>query len=364
MSNSDESDYDDDDDDAEEDEEEELVEDLDNDVRQVDMGLVDVNDNFGLEVGAYPFPTQNSVQVAQESPYKKVIQTCIQTKLWRACKFIGGEDVRTKVARKVFDLLHLEPRHKANWVREYEGEVNSLLNGQRNYAIGAIKEKCHDYYREHGRIPTLDEFKACLERTLDPTKPEDLELFTFWVDKILDAAAGNKYDWSKDVRTEMTISEAFEGFPDEDGEYSPFQVLMGPGTEGIAYATLVCAYDQWLEHFEWKAKPENRSKSIPPAKLPKNLKEGEQAFATKKWVQTLSGQKKYCGWTEEGQGEFDKYKKANAIARETDASKALEAAVLVKLKEIHGVVDDDSGGPSAKKLKTKDTGTALDTCDF
>ena len=144
-----------------------------------------------------------------KSPYSDKIQACVQAKLWRGVKFIGSAGTREQATKRVFDLLGLKGKdNKTNWVNTYGAEVNKKVNAQRSYAMDRIKEALQWYWKKHDTIPTLDRFKACMYRTLDPKIPADLALFTFWVDRILAGASGDSNDWRPDVRCYTTISEA------------------------------------------------------------------------------------------------------------------------------------------------------------
>ena len=141
---------------------------------------------------------------------------------------------------------------RKEWVPVYESNVNRLVNAHRTYVCSEIKKKLEAYWIAHDKtLPSIDRFKACLMRTLAPDNVDDMALFTFWVDKILVAACGNKWDWCKDVRYKHKISEA--GYQlNDDGEIDKDYMNMNGGTEAFALLCIENYYDQLPDQWQWK----------------------------------------------------------------------------------------------------------------
>ncbi len=289
------------------------------------------------------------------------IKDVVQNKLWRACKFVCGAVNRNKVSGKVFELLQLQGTYEpTNWVETYGKEVNKAVNDVRGYAVGEIKKKLHDYWQEHGKkVPTIQEFANCLYRTIDPENAEQLDIFKFWWDQILDGACANKFDWCPDHRHFLTISAAGPN-PGQGRTNSLLDMYMNPSTEAFALLVLENYRELWVKQFEWKDK--NPRKKLPPLKKKENRLAGDPEFPATKWTDPHGGQQVYCGWSPAGLKQYDDYKKANKVSRITTGSQTLEAACLAALREDWGTTG--TAPQKKKKARKSDEIAEFDTTDW
>lgn len=287
------------------------------------------------------------------------IKGVIQGKLWRVCKFIMGKKVRDKVAAKCYELIGLT-EGQAEWVETWGKTVNKALNNVRGYACTEIKKKMFDYWEEHGTVPSLDEFRACLTRRIDPNNQDELALFAFWWDQILDGACANKFDWCEDHRLYLKISTAAP-YPSQGRPNRAEDLYMNPSTEAFALIVLENYLAQWVGQFEWKKL--HKKKKIPAYKKPVNRTADDPNFPETKWTNPHAGQQTYCGWDKEALKQFEEYKNLNKTARMTPESDALEEATLAKLK-VDYKVTGDAPQPRGRTTKKRDEVEDLDTTDF
>ena len=298
-----------------------------------------------------------------KDPWDEKINKCIKEHLWRVTKFIKGKGVRTKNGNKVYDLLGLKemgyPRKE--WVPVYESNVNRLLNAHRTYVVAEIKKRLEAYWLANDKtLPSIDRFKACLMRTLAPDNEDDMALFTFWVDKILVSACGNKWDWCKSVRYAQKISEA--GYQlDDEGKIDKDNMNMNGSTEAFAFLVIENYYAQMPAQWQWKL--DNPGDNLPPqCKEETRVERGYQKFPATKWTESHQGQQTFGGWDAAAQALFKEYKEANEAVRLKDISKKLEMDVLAKLKVANGITGD--GPVSKKKVSKASQVTDFDCCDF
>lgn len=286
------------------------------------------------------------------------IKGTVQTKFFRVCKFIMGDDVRTKAADKCFDLCEFQQNYsKPAWVKAYATQVNKAVNDVRGYACGEIKKKMEKYYATHQELPPLSAFEKCLMRTIDLDNEKESEIFLFYWDHLLDAACANKFDWCPDHRHYLTITGAGPNTPNN----APEDMYMNPSTEAVCLIILDNYLDLWREQFDWKRK--NPNCSLPPTKKEENRQEGDHVWQAKtKYTDPFQGQQAFCGWSKVGQQAFDNYKKANALARDTQQSKDLEMRMLTIVKEVNNVAGN--APPPKTRAKKSDVVENLDTMDF
>ena len=131
-------------------------------------------------------------------PEYNQIKAMVQCKLWRACKFITCHKDRIKVSTKINSLLVFEgdssPEEDAKWIIEKARDCNKGVNATCAYSHGEIKKKMHNYWIYNKQtLPTLEDFKACLNRTIDYKDEAQKNIWKFWVDQILDAACAMQY---------------------------------------------------------------------------------------------------------------------------------------------------------------------------
>jgi len=182
------------------------------------------------------------------------IKALVQCKLWRVCKFVTSDEDRAKVTAKICSLCDFEgdsnPAQEAKWCKLNEKKTNRAVNDIRAYSQCEIKKKLATYWTYNKKtLPSLDDFKACLKRTINYEDKAQKNIWKFWADQILDAACANKFDWNPAVRYFNKISTASDG----EGE-SQFNMLMNPSTEAWAMICIENYYDSWQKQFEWKEK--------------------------------------------------------------------------------------------------------------
>jgi len=287
------------------------------------------------------------------------IKEMVQRKLWRVCKFVTGSADRFKVTEKILSLLKYDtdsnPEAEAKWIEDNGRACNKAVNEIRGYSVGELKKKFHQYWVYNNKtLPPLLTLKACMNRTIDPKNPEEMLVWQFWVDKILDAACANKFDWNPSVRYYQTISHA------SDGEGNTlFNMLMNPSTEAWAMVCIENYYEAWPKHFEWKVN--NPHSKLPVSKKNRILGEGEEAFPKQKWTDAHGGQQVYCGWHVDSLQLYNTYKESNTAARQLARSTTLEEKILETLKKDNGIVGDK---PRKKKQSKADLKQIVDTLDF
>ena len=141
------------------------------------------------------------------------IKALVQCKLWRVCKFlITSDEDRAKVTEKICSLCDFEgdsnPAQEAKWCKINEKRSNRAVNDIRAYSQCEIKKKLATYWTYNKKtLPSLHDFKACLNRTINYEDKAQKNIWKFWVDQILDAACANKFDWNPAVRYYQTISK-------------------------------------------------------------------------------------------------------------------------------------------------------------
>jgi len=318
------------------------------------------DDDVSVETSAQPLVM---VTVKTKKPRDYIfeqIKALVQCKLWRVCKFITSDEDRAKVTEKICSLCDFEgdsnPAQEAKWCKIHEKRSNRAVNDIRAYSQCEIKKKLFTYWTYNEKtLPSLDDFKACLNRTINYEDEAQKKIWKFWVDQILDAACANKFDWAPAVRYFNKISTASDG----EGE-SQFNMLMNPSTEAWAMVCIENYYDSWQKQFEWKVK--NPQTNIPTSKKNRILKAGEEHFPDNKWTDSHGGQQIYCGWSVEGLVQYNTYKADNITARKTDNCIELETKVLADLKADNGIVGDK---PKSKKKQSKAAlKAAVQTLDF
>ena len=126
-------------------------------------------------------------------------------------------------------------------------------------------------------------------------REDDMALFIFWVDKILVAAYGNKWDWCTSIRYKHKISEA--GYKlNGDGEINKDKMYMNGGTEAFAFLCIENYYDQMPEQWQWKL--DNPGKRLEPQCKETTRKDrGYHEFPATKWTEAHKGQQNFW-WLE------------------------------------------------------------------
>ena len=299
-------------------------------------------------------------------PEYNQIKAMVQTKLWRACKFITCHQDRIKVSTKINSFLVFEgdssPEEDQKWIIEKARDCNKGVNATRAYSHGEIKKKMHNYWLYNNKtLPTLEDFKACLKRTIDYEDEAQKDIWKFWVDQILDAACANKFDWNPAVRYYQTISKANDG----EGN-TQFNMLMNPSTEAWAMVCIENYYENWKKQFEWKANNPNAKlntgKKEAKGKKDETTDEVEVPFPTNKWTDSCGGQIHYCGWHINGLKAYNTYKAMNKTARNTAKSEELEQQILEDLKLENGIIGDKP--KDKKRAAVEEEVQIVDTLDF
>jgi hypothetical protein len=105
-------------------------------------------------------------------------------------------------------LAERQAKHK-QFVSDYKNEMAKGLNNAWQYCCTKIKEKCWKYMDNHGGLlPPLDVILKCETRQINPTSKPELEVWYWYVNDLLPAAALDPNAWCVEFQGFQLLSKA------------------------------------------------------------------------------------------------------------------------------------------------------------
>ena len=179
--------------------------------------------------------------------------------------------------------------------------------------------------KNRGRYPSVDDIKKCAERKI--ATEADRELYVWYINSLLPAACGNKYEWPESKRP-------FE-YP------STFHLQNKPNSQHIPCSTeayIVAAWSNyiavWKNQYDWLQQHEGEESKMPKPRIKKGKKptDQEKQFLAKWTSSDDSSTNKWGGWRREGIIYFHQVQLAIAKARKTDECKEVERQGMEDLR--------------------------------
>lgn len=279
--------------------------------------------------------------------YVREMVTAYREEHWRQVKFINAEKAR-KLCRKVLESAGLitekTPRDKKlHLLDTYTDSMCVIVNGTRTYKMQRMEKPAEVWMEAHdGELPTPEQMEACLRRSLDQKKPEDLEIFAWYMDKFLPKCVGNAKIFAEPHRRYAIISEAAP-------KKTPNKPYVTIYDEAFAVLGFENCRERWITH--QKIKTLHKRKRIVPCKYKKDGTVGvENDFevdgntvrvfgdnSSGKYTESDAGRKKHGAWTNVGLKRWDDLKKMAREGRQSANCKPLETAALAKVRADNGL---------------------------
>ena len=297
----------------------------------------------------------------------QLIRKTFKEKMWRTVKFLTSPQQKKTFVTKFLKELKLaghDPENDADkrrvrkFFKEWEDIMIQVMNEFRDTVNGAIKAECFKWMSENdGKLPKTGTILQCTTRKIDLTKEGHQEIWLWYLDVLLPKAAGNLRDWALDKRGYHTISTAA---PQEN----PKAFYMQPSTEAFLLAAYQGNHAKWEAMYALKKSHPTKRMTIihkvPQEKLDAKVKyevKGNQLLLYDKkyqgkYTKSNAGQQEKGGWTEEGIGQWMKYRDANKAARLTPESRKLEQEGMNLIKLEHGLVAASYEEEANNKKKT------------
>jgi len=309
-------------------------------------------------------------KVTISKQYQMEIQKCIAAKLFKTTKFVSTAPQEISFAKEVFKAMYPDAKEATikDCVDKYSGHTVSALNSVRIYVSSRIKEALDGWMQDHTEYPSVKQLKKCLYREINVNFDDEMELFCWYNYKFLPMVCGGKGRFGENIRRNATISKAHRVGNPQDLEITPQDEAFGV----VCYENNLV---KWKLHDELKKKYKDgritacRYRTEDPSKTPiltdvVELK-GKQIriYGPKSWGKfTISnaGSQHYGGWNPEGLKQFNRYFVKNFQIRKTAASRELEEASLVKIKELYAVDEEAQSKEKPRKRKAREV---VDTWD-
>jgi hypothetical protein len=175
---------------------------------------------------------KKATQQAINNGVMNLIKNWVKFHGWAKIKFIRDHTTLQKVANMIYADLELTGQgtagHKEDWIEAYSPVILKAYNEHRSYVQGRLKDAAEDWMNNHnGKLPTTGQIYACAYRQIHLDRPEQHEVFMWYVDAYLPRATGILGAFDEKVRYYTTISEAAPAD-------APNKKYIPPGTEAIA----------------------------------------------------------------------------------------------------------------------------------
>ena len=279
-------------------------------------------------------------------------------------------------AKKLEPATKTAPEVK-NWIEKHESFLCKMLNKQRSYGVSQTKDSAESWWHSHEKtLPTVDQIKACRDRTLDLSVEENMAIAVFYVDSLCASICGHKHTFPEHARIQLPISKASPSnmTSDKEAVRDPEDIYLTVELEALVSLAYDNFRDAWLEIFPvkqlypkpWKMTPSvkvhemnQKGMDYTPVESLKRVYLHHDKFKGK-WTEADKGAKSEGGWTDVGRNEYIKNVEALREARKSAHCDAWEEAVLKGIQEHRGV----KKAPIAKEQpKRKATGAAVGKFD-
>ena len=126
-----------------------------------------------------------------------LIKQTLKTKVWSKNKFVSCDKdaghLATKILKASKQTKFVDSEGNLNedgqaWIEKHSGACVKALNDLRNEVTSGMQAEWKNYYTEHGKLPTIEEFTDVVMRKGNA----DANLFKFYWDNILPKAVGAK----------------------------------------------------------------------------------------------------------------------------------------------------------------------------
>jgi len=324
---------------------------------------------------------RKSGKIGTNDALRRHCKKVISTQLFRKYKFCTNDVQVAAFTKKILRTLALHKdmtkAQKYSWIENNQALVMQELNKHRSYVTNNLRRDARVWYDSHARkLPTVEDIQRCLERNIDVNDEKQVELYVFWVDKILAHAPGNDHDWKADKRYYATISTAAP-------QDSPERLFMTASTEAFAALAWENNRQGWLKQFALKDKYPGRTivhlkneiqatrdkLEAPPNnhKIPQDpvTKAPMYQFMTGsrigvihpdykgKWTKADCGSQQNGGWLDEGLVRFNELVQIVNDARKTEQAAEVEGSILKILREDQGITADNHAAHLAGKKRKR-----------
>ena len=131
-------------------------------------------------------------KTTKNSQAEKELEKTYARYFWRTCKFVQCEEDERKLLAKIYDKMFdadeqkdLGSSHKSTFVNTYVDCVSSVINGQRLYVQGRVRESFCQFGVDNGFLPTVEELAACALRTIDMGQPRNITIMDWYGKELL-----------------------------------------------------------------------------------------------------------------------------------------------------------------------------------
>ena len=131
-------------------------------------------------------------KTSKNSQAEKEIEKTYARYFWRTCKFVQCKEDKRKLLAKIYDKMFdadeqkdLGSSHKSTFVNTYVDCVSSVINGQRSYVQGRVRESFCQFGVDNGFLPTVEELAACALRTIDMGQPRNITIMDWYGKELL-----------------------------------------------------------------------------------------------------------------------------------------------------------------------------------
>jgi len=141
-----------------------------------------------------------------------LVDDAVKGDLWRTIKFINDELQQKRFGKKIYKCLGKNVQHldMDEFIATYSGHAVATLNQFRIYITNRLGEAVLSWLGsedEGAGMPKTEDIVKCLERKIDPKKPEEMAFFRWYWDQFLPMAT--RGDSFKDCHRHFaTISKA------------------------------------------------------------------------------------------------------------------------------------------------------------
>jgi hypothetical protein len=247
-------------------------------------------------------------------------------------------------------------RNRRDFATENEDIIMSALNTLRQNNCAKLKAVGMGWLeKNHGRFPEITLLQRCVKRTIktripDETDPQyakrvyELNVFAWWVDKVLPAACQDSRRFAQDKRMFIPVSK----YAPADKPSQPYVSTSDEGFALLYFEGMEGNLKRWWN--EKKAHPDkslklcdfatyrrnNPGKGDHPKPLP-NVRYVDHATHGNKWTILNGGQQKNGGWKDKAIERFREIKVLVANGRQHTNCEVLEEVATGVIREQLGV---------------------------
>ena len=304
---------------------------------------------------------KSSIKVNAVAPNTvEKIDKAIKIGVWRKIKFWPPhEEDQYYVAALCSKYLDPEVTkdERDDWVAKFDRTVAAQLNGTRSYVQSELKKKWVQKYPNLEQLPSVLMLEKCVFRTIDVEDAEELDFMTWYVESLLPKACGFAKRFSLDQFGYTTLSEA-------SPPNMPKLKAITPEDEAFVLVAYANVRDHIIEIYkEMKGKDPEMKAHVSTKTAPK---EGDVIIkGTKvtlygerfqsKWSNPAAGSDQSKGWSVEGIDQYEEYLRKAREARDTPECRALEQAVLDKIRKKHDITADSKEEEPKKRRVSEES---------